>query len=52
MGVQETSLSNQALPETEERKQRYRPAETRDRVLAAARKLFAQHGYLLSLIHI
>jgi len=46
MGVQEPSLSNQALPETEERKQRYRPAETRDRVLAAARKLFAQHGYL------
>lgn len=28
------------------RKQRYRPVETRERILTAARSLFAQHGYL------
>lgn len=46
MGVQETATTKDATSELVERKQRYRPAETRDRVLAAARKLFAQHGYL------
>ena len=46
------ALQNDVLGETVEtetaatRKQRYRPAETRERILAASRTLFAQHGYL------